>query len=61
MINIFKIVSESLIYIVSSPINNGIILIGYKHGNIYMVDLDDHSMKNGQYLVIMNTKVNKIN
>ena len=37
----FKVSFESLLCIVSSPIENGIILIGYRHENIYMVDLDD--------------------
>ena len=55
----FEVNFESLIYIVTSPIDNGIILIRHRYQNIYMVDLDDHSIKNGRCLVAINAKINE--
>ena len=34
----FKVVFESFMCIMSSPIDNGIILIRHRHENVYMVD-----------------------
>ena len=55
----FQVVFKSLICIVSSPIDNDNILFGHRYENIYMVDLDDHSIKHGQCLMAMNAKVNE--
>lgn len=45
-------------YIVSSSYDNKIIFTEYRHCNIYMIDLDDHSLKNYQCLIVMDAKVN---
>lgn len=58
--NASKVVSESPMCIVSSLNHNGILFIGYKYKNIYIVDLEDFSMKDGQYLVAIKTKVKEI-
>ena len=42
----FKVSFESSMYIIFSPNNNGIVFVGYRHGNIYMVDQDNLPMKN---------------
>ncbi|XP_038989467.1 uncharacterized protein LOC120113034, partial [Phoenix dactylifera] len=55
----FKVSFESSLCIISSPIDNEIILTGHRHGNVYMVDLDDLTMKDGQCLVAMSPKVNE--
>ena len=47
--------------IVTSPNNDSMRFIGYRHGNIYMVDLNDLSLQNMQYLVAMNVKINETN
>ena len=43
----------------TSLIDNGIVLIGNRHANVYMIDLDDHFVKNDQCLVAMNIKINE--
>ena len=55
----FKITFESLMHIISSSNDEGIMLIGYRHSNIYMVDLDDLSMENSQCLIVIDDKVNE--
>ena len=55
----FKVVFESLMCIVTSPIDNSITLIEHRHRNVYIVDLDDHFTKKSQFLVAMNAKINK--
>ena len=40
----FKVIFKSTMCIVTSPNNDGIRFIGYRHGNVYMVDLDDLSL-----------------
>lgn len=45
----------------SCPIDDSIIFIRYRYGNIYIVDLNYLSLKNDQCLVAINTKNNKIN
>ena len=57
----FKIILESLLCIVSSPNDNGIIFIRHRHDNVYVIDLDDLYIKNDQCLVAMNAKVNETN
>lgn len=54
----FKVSFESFLCIITSPIDDGIRIIGHRCGNIYMLDLDDLPMKNMQCLVAMNAKIN---
>ena len=55
----YKVIFESSICIVTSPINEGIKFVGHRHGNIYMVDLNDLSKINIQCLVSLNVKINE--
>ena len=55
----FKVTFESLLCIISNPNDNGIMFIGHRHNNVYMIDLDDLHMKNGQCLLAMDAKVNE--
>ena len=55
----FKITFESLLCIVFSPNDNGIMFIRHRNDNIYMMDLDDLHMKNGQCPVATDAKVNE--
>ena len=55
----YKIIFESSLCIVTSPNDDGIKFVGHRHGNIYMVDLNDLSMINMQCLVAMNAKINE--
>ena len=55
----YKVVFESSVCIVTSPINDGIKFIGHRHGNVYMVDLNDLAKINMQCLVSLNAKVNE--
>ena len=57
----FKVIFESSMYIVTNLNNDGIRFIGHRHGNIYMIDLDDLSIQNIQCLVVMNANINKTN
>ena len=43
----FDVFFKSLYYIMTSSIDDSIILIRHRHKNVYMVDLNDHPMKNG--------------
>ena len=40
----YKVAFESSMCIVTSPIDVSIRFIGYRHGNVYIVDLDDLSL-----------------
>ena len=53
----FKVIFESSFCIVSRLNDNKIMLLGHRHGNIYMVDIDDLPMQDGQCLVIMEIKI----
>ena len=53
MIKKFEVTFKSLLCIVSSPYDNGIMFIRYRHDNIYMVDLNNLQMMNDQCLVAM--------
>ena len=53
----FKVIFESSLCIVSRLNDNEIMLIGHRYRNIYMVDLDDLPMQDGQDLITMETKV----
>ena len=55
----YKIIFESSLCIVTSPNNEGIKFVGHRHGNIYMVDLNDLSKINMQCLVALNAKINE--
>ena len=55
----FKVVFESSMCIISSLDDNGIKFIGHRHGNIYMVDLDDLPIQKGQCLVAMEAKIDE--
>ena len=55
----YKVIFESSLCIVTSPIDEGIKFIGHRHGNVYMVDLNDLSKINMQCLVVLNTKINE--
>ena len=55
----FKVIFESFMSIVSSLDDNGIKFIGHRHGNIYMVDLDDLPIQKGQCLVAMEAKIDE--
>ena len=46
--------------IVTSPFADRIKFIGYWHGNIYMIDLDDIVMISGQYFVANDAKIKDI-
>ena len=48
----YKVVFESSMCIVTSPIDISIRFIGHRHGNVYIVDLDDLALRNIQYLQI---------
>ena len=52
----FKVIFESSLCIVSSLNDSDVKFIGHSHGNIYMVDLDDLPMRDGQCLVTMNPR-----
>ena len=45
--------------IISSLIDNDTILIRHRHGNIYIVDLNDYFIKHSQCLIAMNAKINE--
>ena len=45
--------------VVTSPIDNSKALIGHRHENVYLIDLDDSSTKRSQCLVAMNAKTNE--
>ena len=55
----YKVIFESSVCIVTSPINEGIKFVGHRHGNVYMVDLNDLSKINMQCLVSLNVKINE--
>ena len=55
----YKVIFESSLCIVTSPNNEGIKFVGHRHGNIYMIDLNDLSKINMQCLVALNTKINE--
>ena len=55
----YKVIFESSVCIVTSPINEGIKFVGYRYGNVYMIDLNDLSKINMQCLVALNTKINE--
>ena len=55
----YKVIFESSVCIITSPINEGIKFIGHRHGNIYMVDLNDLFKINMQCLVALNAKINE--
>ena len=42
----YKVIFESSICIVTSPTDVSTRFIGHKHGNVYMVDLDNLSLQN---------------
>ena len=52
----YKVSFESSVCIVTSPINDGIKFIGHRHGNVYMVDLNDLAFSSGTSLVAMDEK-----
>ena len=43
----------------TSPINDGIKFIGHRHGNVYMIDLNDLAKIDMQCLVSLNAKANE--
>ena len=54
----FEIVFMLSSCVVTSPFVNSIKFIGHKHGNIYLIDLDEIAMKSGQcwmYVLETNT------
>ena len=53
----FEIVFKLSSCIVTSPFDDSIKFIRYKHGNIYLVDLDEIAMKSGQCLIVKNAKI----
>ncbi len=46
-----KVTFEASICIITNPKDNSIVLMGHRHGNIYMVDLHDLDKKNGLCLI----------
>ena len=54
----YKVIFESSVCIVTSPINEGIKFVGHRHGNVYTIDLNDPSKINMQCLVALNAKIN---
>ena len=55
----YKVIFKSSMCIVTSPSDVSTRFIGYRYGNVYMVDLDNLSIQNMQYLVAMNAKINE--
>ena len=55
----YKVIFESSVCIVTSPINEGIKFVGHRYGNVYMIDLNDLSKINMQCLVSLNAKINE--
>ena len=55
----FKVIFESSLCMVSSLDVDGIKFTGLRHGNIYMVDLDDLAMESGQCLVAKEAKASE--
>ena len=55
----YKVSFESSLCIVTNLIDEGIKFIGHRHGNVYMVDLNDLSKINMQCLVALNAKINE--
>ena len=55
----YKVIFEFSFHIVTSPNDDGIMFVGQRHSNIYMVDLNDLFMINIQCLVAMNAKTNE--
>ena len=55
----YKIIFESSLCIVTSPNDKGIKFVGHKHGNVYILDLNDFFKINMQCLVALNTKINE--
>ena len=53
----FKVSFESSLCKVSSSLDDSLKFIGFRHGNIYMVNLDEIAMKSGQCLVAMNANI----
>ena len=45
--------------IVTSSFDDNIRFIGYRYGNIYIIDLDNLFMQNMQYLVAIKAKINE--
>ena len=56
---IFRVTFESFLCIISRLFDDGTKFIRYRHGNTYMVDLDEIAMKSGQYLIAMDTKIKR--
>ena len=55
----YKVIFESSMCIVTSPLDDSTRFIGHRHGNVYIVDLDNLSIQNIQYLVAINAKINE--
>ena len=55
----YKVIFESSLCIVTSPNDEGIKFVGHRHGNVYMIDLNNLFKINIQYLVALNSKINE--
>ena len=55
----YKVIFESSLCIVTSSNEEGIKFVRHRHGNIYMVDLNDLFKINMQCLVALNAKINE--
>ena len=55
----YKVIFESSLCIVTSPIDEDNKFVGHRHSNVYMIDLNDLFKINMQYLVALNAKINE--
>ena len=55
----YKVVFESSMCIVTSSTDASTRFIGHRHGNVYMVDLDNLSLQSMQCLMALNAKINE--
>ena len=55
----YKVSFESFLCIITNPIDDSIIFIGHRHGNVYMIDLNELST-NDHCLVVTQAKINEI-
>ena len=53
----FKILFESSMYIVTISFDVSIKFVGYRLGNIYVIDLNDLAMCSGTSLVAMDARI----
>ena len=55
----FNVSFEASLYLVTNTVDNSIILIGFRQGNVYMIDLND-IFAVGHCLIATKAKINEI-